>query len=112
MVRAGPEDGGGEDLAHHEEDGQHGDGDDHHLALAFGEGEVIPQVNVLLAGVYTQHDHEHQDIDQQQNKDKAVKAGIVQVDGGQGDIEPYRADDQGDQQTDEHPGHCSFCLTV
>ena len=100
MVRPGPEEGGGEDLAHHKQDGQDGNEDHHQLALAFGKGQVVPQVDLLLAGVHPQHDHEHQDVDQQQNKDKAVEAGIVQVEGGQGNIEPDCADGQRDQQTD------------
>ena len=43
---------------------------------------------------------------------KAVKTGVMQVDRGQGDIEPHPSNNQRDQQADEYTGQSSFCLAV
>ena len=86
------------------EGSRQGENDDTHcLALGLGEGEIGLQPHPLGTGIHPQGDHEHQDIHQQQHQHEAVKAGVVEVDGGQGDIEPHRRDDQSDHQGDHHP---------
>ena len=81
-IGAGAENGNRNDLAHHEDRGQDQHKDDHHFTLVLGKGEVIPQMNALAAGIHTQSNHKYQDVDQQEHQNKAVKPGVMQVDGG------------------------------
>ena len=100
MVSSGPEKGGRNDLAHHKNCCQNKEHQNHGLALVLGKGKVILQPDSLVSSVHTQNDHKYQNVYQQQDKNKAVKLGIVQVDGGQRNIEPHSANDKRNQQAD------------
>ena len=104
-VGRGPEDGQGDHIAHCRH-GEYGDQRDHHgQAAALHKGE--PGLDLLLGGghhvaVQPAGQQEHaQGVHDAQQDQKAVKLAVVQVQGGQRDIEVYQPHRGGDEQAEQ-----------
>ena len=106
-VYLGPEDGGGEQLAHHIHHRQGDEQNENRQALALHKSQVFPKAAALL-GLEPGSYQGGENIDHAQQKDKAIEVGGVEVEGGEGDIEVGKAKEQSHQQVDDDLSQPAF----
>ena len=100
-----PEDGHGQHVAHQRHRQHRHEQNGHGQAAAFDEAQPLPQLfpaRHLHRGVQSagqQEDAAH--VYQAQKAQEAVKLRVVQVEGGQGDVEAHKAHQRGHSQAEQ-----------